>query len=113
MKGPWPPWGADYNDPFDFINILLDGGSIGPTSNNNDAYYNNAKFNTAMTKASLIAPGEARDVAYDALDRAMMKQDPPWVPILNRTNRLFVSKHIGCFTYNPVFEVDYAALCKS
>src|SRR5262249_2939732 len=35
----WSAWGADYNDPFDFINILLDGTSIGPTSNNNDAYY--------------------------------------------------------------------------
>jgi len=109
----WSAWGADYNDPFDFINILLDGRSLGPTSNNNDAYYNSAKFNAAMTKASLIAPGEARDVAYDALDKSMMKQDPPWVPILNRTNRVFVSSHIGCFTYNPVFEVDYAALCKS
>jgi peptide/nickel transport system substrate-binding protein len=108
----WSAWGADYNDPFDFINILLDGTSLGPTSNNNDAYYNSAKFNAQMHKAALIAPGAARNAAYDALDKAMMSQDPPWVPILNRTNRLFVSSHIGCFTYNPVFEVDYAALCK-
>ena len=44
----WSAWGADYNDPFDFINILLDGKSIGPTANNNDAYYNNPKFNAEM-----------------------------------------------------------------
>jgi peptide/nickel transport system substrate-binding protein len=108
----WSAWGADYNDPFDFINILLDGRSIGPTSNNNDAYYNSAKFNTLMQKASLLF-GASRDTAYDALDKEMMAEDPPWVPILNRTNRLFVSSHIGCFLYNPVFEVDLAALCKS
>jgi ABC-type oligopeptide transport system substrate-binding subunit len=108
----WSAWGADYNDPFDFINILLDGRSIGPTANNNDAYYNSAKFNAAMQKASLLF-GAARDTSYYGLDKAMMSQDPPWVPILNRTNRLFVSSHIGCFTYNPVFEVDFAALCKT
>jgi ABC-type oligopeptide transport system substrate-binding subunit len=107
----WSAWGADYNDPFDFINILLDGRSIGPTANNNDAYYNNPTFNTAMQKASLLFGG-SRNSAYDALDRQMTSNDPPWVPILNRTNRLFVSSHIGCFTYNPVFEVDFGALCK-
>lgn len=108
----WSAWGADYNDPYDFINILLDGTTIGPTSNNNDAYYNNAKFNAQMHKAALIAPGPSRNAAYQALDKAMMSEDPPWVPILNRTNRLFVSSHFGCFVYNPVFEVDLAAACK-
>jgi len=108
----WSAWGADWNDPFDFINILLDGTTLGPTANNNDAYYNNKKFNAQMTKAALIGPGAARNAAYDALDKAIMSQDPPWAPQFNRTNRLFVSSHIGCFVYNPVFEVDYGALCK-
>jgi ABC-type oligopeptide transport system substrate-binding subunit len=109
----WSAWGADYNDPFDFINILLDGTTIGPTANNNDAYYNSAKFNAQMHKASLIAPGPARNAAYDALDKAMMSEDPPWAPMFNRSERKFVSAHVGCFVYNPVEEVDYAALCKS
>jgi len=107
-------WGADYNDPYDFINILLDGSTIGAqgsAGNNNFAYYNNAKFNTAMHKASLLF-GAARTKAYDTLDKQMSAQDPPWAPVLNRNNRLFVSSHLGCFLYNPVFEVDYAAVCK-
>ena len=108
----WSAWGADYNDPFDFINILLDGTSIGPTANNNDAYYNSAKFNAQMQKASLIAPGAARNAAYNTLDKAMMGEDPPWAPMFNRLNRLFVSSHFGCFVYNPVMEVDLAAACK-
>ncbi len=43
----------------------------------------------------------------------MMSQDPPWGPMFNRLNRLFVSSHFGCFVYNPVEEVDLAAACKS
>ena len=56
--------GRGLSDPFDFINILLDGTTIGPTANNNDAYYNNAKFNKAMQKASLITPRPGRNAAY-------------------------------------------------
>ena len=108
----WSAWGADYNDPFDFINILLDGTSIGPSANNNDAYFNSAKFNAQMHKAALIAPGPNRNAAYDALDKAMMADDPPWAPMFNRLNRLFVSSHFGCFIYNPVMEVDFAAACR-
>jgi peptide/nickel transport system substrate-binding protein len=104
-------WGADYNDPYDFLNILLDGTQLGPAGNNNYAYYNNARFNTAMHKAALLS-GSSRSSAYAALDKTIMATDPPWAPILNRNNRLFVSSHVGCFTYNPVFEVSYAALCK-
>lgn len=109
----WSAWGADWNDPFDFINIMLDGTTIGPTSNNNDAYYNNAKFNKAMQKAMLIPPGASRNKTYQALDAAMMSQDPPWAPIFNRLNRHFVSSHLGCYIYNPVAELDYAAACKT
>lgn len=108
----WSAWGADWNDPFDFINILLDGTTIGPTANNNDAYYNNAKFNKAMQKASLITPGPGRNAAYQALDATMMSQDPPWAPMFNRLNRHFVSSHLGCYVYNPVMNLDYAAACK-
>jgi peptide/nickel transport system substrate-binding protein len=103
-------WGADYADPYDFINILLDGNSIGPAGNNNYSYYNNAKFNKQMTQAALLA-GSARTNAYAALDKAIMAEDPPWVSILNRNNRLFVSSRVGCFVYNPVYETSYASLC--
>ena len=35
-------WIADYADPFDFINILLDGRTIHETNNINFSYFNNA-----------------------------------------------------------------------
>lgn len=42
----------------------------------------------------------------------MMSQDPPWAPMFNRLNRHFVSSHLGCYVYNPVMNLDYAAACK-
>jgi peptide/nickel transport system substrate-binding protein len=104
----WSAWGADYNDPYDFINILLDGSTIGPTANNNDAYYNVPKFNALMHKASLLF-GSARTNAYTSLDKTMMAENPPWVPILNRTDRIFISSHLQNFIFTPVFYLDYAA----
>src|SRR3954449_4039687 len=38
-------WGADYADPYDFINVLLDGRNIQDANNNNFAYFNDPKFN--------------------------------------------------------------------
>jgi peptide/nickel transport system substrate-binding protein len=103
-------WGADYADPYDFINILLDGSTLGPAGNNNYSYYNNAKFNSQMHNAALLS-GSSRFAAYAKLDKAIMSEDPPWASVLNRNNRLFVSSKVGCFVYNPVFEVSYTSLC--
>ena len=41
-------WGQDYPDPYDFINILLDGSGIKPENNVNLSYFNSPKFNTLM-----------------------------------------------------------------
>jgi peptide/nickel transport system substrate-binding protein len=105
-------WGADYPDPADFINVLLDGSVIGPTGNNNYAYYSNAKFNAQMHKAVVLV-GSKRGAAYAALDKAITSQDPPWASMLNRTNRFFVGGHYGCFVYQPAQQIaDFAAACK-
>ena len=103
-------WIADYADPYDFINILLDGGNIKDANNNNVAYFNSAKYNKAMNDASKLS-GDARYKAYQALDVDMMKNDPPWAVRNNFNDRIFVSARTDCFTYNPVFSFDYAAVC--
>ena len=41
-------WVADYPDPFDFINVLLDGNNIQESNNTNYAYFNDARFNKQM-----------------------------------------------------------------
>jgi ABC-type oligopeptide transport system substrate-binding subunit len=92
-------WGADYADPYDFVNILLDGKQVTQPQHNNYAYFNVAKYNRQMTAASLLT-GPNRGAAYAALDGAMMRNDPPWAPLVNSNDRVFLSSRVGCITIN-------------
>ena len=92
-------WGADYADPYDFVNILLDGKQVTQPQHNNYAYFNVAKYNRQMTAASLLT-GPNRGAAYAALDGAMMRADPPWAPLVNSNDRVFLSSRVGCITIN-------------
>jgi ABC-type oligopeptide transport system substrate-binding subunit len=103
-------WSADYADPYDFINVLLDGRNIRDQNNSNLAYLNDPKFNKQMAKAALLS-GPARYKAYGDLDVALMSEVVPWAPRSNANNRMLVSKRVGCFSYSAIYTVDLAALC--
>jgi ABC-type oligopeptide transport system substrate-binding subunit len=92
-------WGADYADPYDFVNILLDGKQVTQPQQNNYAYFNVAKYNKQMTAASLLT-GTKRGAAYAALDGAIMRDNPPWAPLVNSNDRVFLSSRVGCITIN-------------
>jgi ABC-type oligopeptide transport system substrate-binding subunit len=76
-------WGADYADPYDFINVLLDGNNIRDSNNNNFAYLNDPSFNKQMTQASLMS-GPSRYKTYGNLDVAIMQQAAPLGAALER-----------------------------
>jgi ABC-type transport system substrate-binding protein len=103
-------WTADYADPFDFVNVLLDGSQIRDSNNVNFAYFDDPSYIAQMRKASQLS-GDARSAAYANLDRKIMWNAAPWVVRANMNNRIFVSKRVGCFTYNPIYAVSIAALC--
>jgi peptide/nickel transport system substrate-binding protein len=103
-------WIADYADPYDFINVLLSGSSLHASNNNNVAYFNDPKYNKAMTAASLLS-GAKRYSAYTNLDISMMKDNPPWAARNNFNDRIMLSGRVGCFTYNSTYSLDLAALC--
>jgi len=103
-------WIADYADPYDFINVLLSGDNLHDSNNNNVAYFNDPKYNKAMTAASLMS-GAARYKAYGNLDVNMMKDNPPWAARNNFNDRILLSAKVGCFTYNSIYSVDLAAAC--
>jgi len=92
-------WGADYADPYDFVNVLLDGAQVTNPQHNNYAYFNVAKFNRQMTSASLLT-GPKRGTAYAALDGALMRENPPWAPLVNSNDRIFMSSRVACITVN-------------
>jgi ABC-type oligopeptide transport system substrate-binding subunit len=103
-------WIADYADPYDFINVLLSGDNLHDSNNNNVAYFNDPKYNKAMTAASLMS-GAARYTAYGNLDVSMMKDNPPWAARNNFNDRILLSAKVGCFTYNSIYSMDLAAAC--
>jgi ABC-type transport system substrate-binding protein len=95
-------WFADYPDPFDFINVLLDGQNIQDANNSNYSYLNSPKYNKLMTDAAKLS-GAARYDAYGRLDVDMMKNAAPWAPLSNGNVREFVSSRVTNYLFHPVY----------
>ena len=95
-------WFADYPDPFDFINVLLDGQNIQAANNSNYAYFNSPNYKAAMTAASRLN-GQARYEAYGKLDVDLMKNAAPWAPLANGNVREFISGRVTNYLFHPVY----------
>jgi len=95
-------WIADYFDPYDFINVLLDGTNIQDKNNNNYSYWNNATYIKRMTDAARLA-GDRRFAAYGQLDVDIMKNEAPWVPIRNYSVVDFIGPGVTNFIFHPVY----------
>jgi peptide/nickel transport system substrate-binding protein len=104
-------WLADYPDPVDFINILLDGSKISSQNNVNTALFDDPAFNKRMKEAQLLA-GDARYAVYGKLDVDIMRKATPWAPLYVPTVREFVSARVGCYVFQPVYAaMDLAHVC--
>jgi peptide/nickel transport system substrate-binding protein len=105
-------WGADYPDPVDFIDILLDGRNIQSENNVNSPYFNNAGFNKRMQSAGRISNLPKRYAAWALIDRDVMTKQAPMAPLFFRTQREFTSKRIGCWSYQPIYaQMNLNAVC--
>lgn len=103
-------WLADYADPFDFIDVLLNGSNIHEANNNNLSYFDDPAYVKKMNAAARLS-GARRYKAYGDLDVDMSMNAAPWVARANGNNRIFVSKHVGCFTYSGIYGVALNAVC--
>ncbi len=105
-------WVADYVDPFDFVDVLLNGNNIQASNNNNYAYFNNAKYNRRMNAANKLS-GPKRYKAYGNLDVDISKNAAPNAYWINFNNRDFISSKTGCYTFQPVYaSPDFTILCR-
>jgi len=95
-------WLADYPDPFDFINVLMDGDNIQDANNSNYAYLNIAKYNKAMKSAAKLS-GNPRYEAYGKLDVDLMRNAAPWAPMYNSNTREFIGARLTNYIYHPVY----------
>jgi peptide/nickel transport system substrate-binding protein len=103
-------WNADYADPYDFINVLLYGKSIQKANNVNFSYFNDPTYNKQMEEAAGLA-GTKRYTAYAKLDLDIARNASPLAAWDNDNQRDFFSARMGCQLYQPVYGMDYAALC--
>jgi ABC-type transport system substrate-binding protein len=96
-------WGADYPDPVDFIDILLNGNNIQAENNNDNAYFNNKTYNNRMESAGRISNLPKRYAAWALIDRDVMKNQAPLAPLFFRTVREFTSARLKNYSYQPIY----------
>jgi YVTN family beta-propeller protein len=110
-------WLADFPDPSDFVNELLDGAhplaGVDWGGGTVAFPYVDHRFLTQM-RAAYLVPGAARASAYRRLDTQMFRTSPPMAvyATIRGTPQLFSSR-IGCRVFRPQDAglVDLAALC--
>ena len=103
-------WLADYADPFDFVDILLNGKNIQDANNNNYSYFDDPSYVKKMNAAAALS-GPARYKAYGNLDVDLSLNAVPWVARANGNARIFVSSHVGCYTYSGIYGTVLNAIC--
>jgi oligopeptide transport system substrate-binding protein len=103
-------WRMDYFDPYDFL-FLLDGTTISPASNVNLSYFNSPQYNDKIAAAARLG-GQARYRAFGNLEVDLATNAAPLASFLTENTRHLVSRSTGCYHFQPVYELDLAALCK-
>jgi ABC-type transport system substrate-binding protein len=103
-------WHADYPEPGDFVDALVDGRGIRARNNSDMAYFDNASYDRKLVATSQLG-GAARYRAFGALDVEIMRNAAPYAPYANPLGVLFVAKRVGCVVRHPYFVRDYGAYC--
>ena len=101
-------WAPDYLDPFQFINLPLDGRYA---RRSNVAVFDSQRYNALMRRAAR-QQGAARFRAYGDLDVQLARDAAPLVAMFVPNNALFVSRRVGCVVFRAPFgALDLPAAC--
>ena len=92
-------WFADYPDPYDFINILLDGRTIAAKNNVNVSYFNVPAYQKRWTPRRGCPETLAIEPTAE-LDIDITRNQSPLVITNNQNVREFISSDVGCATYS-------------
>jgi len=103
-------WFADYQDPANFLNLLLDGRQIMPHGGSNFAYFDDPAYNRRLRAAARLSPPERYRV-YGALAEDLARNAAPMVAYAVGTSGDFFAARIGCHVFQPIYSFDLAALC--
>ena len=99
-------WAPDYPDGAGFfVSMLSPGGAA------NLVHIDDPGLRGRMEAANRLS-GDARRRAWADFDVDLMRDRPPWAPLIHVQSRAFVSRSLGCFVVHPIYRVDLAAVCK-
>ena len=107
---PWTSGIPTYPDPSDILNYLFDGRSIRAEGNSNHSYFDDPVYNRKLAAAARLT-GPRRYAAYQALEADLLRNAAPAAPLFNFARAEFFSARIGCQVYQPIYQIDLAALC--
>jgi peptide/nickel transport system substrate-binding protein len=96
-------WLADYPDPTQMLNTLLDGSAGVPE-------FNDPAYQRRLAAAARLS-GPQRSLTYGALDLDLARNAAPLAAFGNPSSNDFFSARIGCQIYNGIYGMDLAALC--
>jgi ABC-type oligopeptide transport system substrate-binding subunit len=105
-------WQADYPDPYDFLNVLLDGRTIKDANNVNFSYLDDPAVN-AKLDAAAATTGSDRTASYAKLDAELVRDVSPLVAWGVDNDRDFFSSKVGCILHHAVYGIDIATMCKN
>ncbi len=103
-------WYVAYPDPSNILNYLFDGSSIRATANSNTSYFDDPAYNRRLAAAARLS-GPQRYAAYQALEADLLRNAAPAAALFNFAESELFSARIGCQVYQPVYQIDLAALC--
>jgi ABC-type oligopeptide transport system substrate-binding subunit len=87
-------WCSDYPDPYDWLNILLNGAAILPENGVNYSYMDISKWNTKMNKAARLT-GPKRLSTYGKMDIDIAKQVAPMANMRTYNSRYIFSNRVN------------------
>jgi ABC-type oligopeptide transport system substrate-binding subunit len=93
-------WGADYPDPANFLDVLVNGDRLQEANNVNISYANDPAFNKRFAEVATMS-GDERLKAYSELDRDVSKWGA-YAPIRMANQRFFLSTSVDQFVVNPI-----------
>lgn len=96
-------WHADYPDPSNFINVLLDGRRLQAENNVNTSYFSGSGVANYARKldAAYSASGATRLNLYAQLDRDIMANGAPSAAYISGTTRRFFGPNVRGYYSNP------------
>jgi ABC-type transport system substrate-binding protein len=96
-------------DPYQYIDLLIDGRTIQATMNTNRSYFNSSHYNALIDRARSLS-GRARYAAYGKLAVDVARNSAPMAAFAYRNARFFVSSRVGCVSVGA-HQLDLAGLC--